>query len=189
MTLQTICYKNHIIKIVDDEMPYSPRESDNLGKMVCFHRRYSLGDKHEFSNSQELQKFLKKEKPYCLPIYGYDHGGISISTEHVYPFNCPWDSGQLGIIYITKEKMKKETGYKRDFKKHAEKIMRAEVKTYNNYLTGNVVGFQVEDGQGEILESCYGFYGNDGRDEAESQGKSAVDYELKRTGEQMELAI
>ena len=37
--------------IVDDDMPLNPREDyDCLGKMVCWHGRYSLGEKHDFED-------------------------------------------------------------------------------------------------------------------------------------------
>lgn len=37
--------------IVDDDMPPNPREDyDCLGKMVCWHGRYSLGEKHDLRN-------------------------------------------------------------------------------------------------------------------------------------------
>lgn len=35
--------------IMNDTSPFDPRvDYDNLGTMVCWHRRYSLGDKHEY---------------------------------------------------------------------------------------------------------------------------------------------
>lgn len=37
-------YKGYTIKIYHDEDAESPRDWDNLGEMVCFHRRYNLGD-------------------------------------------------------------------------------------------------------------------------------------------------
>ena len=34
--------------ILDDDTPMNPREDhDCLGKMVCWHSRYSLGEKHD----------------------------------------------------------------------------------------------------------------------------------------------
>ena len=39
-------------------MPLNPREDyDCLGKMVCWHGRYSLGEKHDF---EEPRDFLKE---------------------------------------------------------------------------------------------------------------------------------
>ena len=35
--------------ILDDDTPMNPREDhDCLGKMVCWHSRYSLGEKHDY---------------------------------------------------------------------------------------------------------------------------------------------
>jgi hypothetical protein len=154
-------YKDLTIKIYQDDSPDSPREWDNLGTMACFHRRYNLGDKHQFEDPGELLTFLKQSKAPYLPLYLYDHSGISMSTNRGYPFNNPWDSGQVGIIYVTPEKIRKEYNVK-----HITKVIRAKVidcliqeaVTYNDYLTGNVYGFVILDKTGELLDSCYGFY-------------------------------
>ena len=38
--------------IVHDSDPLNPRtEFDNITKMICFHRRYNLGDKHDYKTS------------------------------------------------------------------------------------------------------------------------------------------
>ena len=38
----------------DDFFPDPRREDENFGTMICFHRRYSLGDEHGYKNSDEL---------------------------------------------------------------------------------------------------------------------------------------
>lgn len=41
---------------------YNPRLSfDNLGMMICFHRKYSLGDNHEYKNPREFLFDLLEE--------------------------------------------------------------------------------------------------------------------------------
>lgn len=110
------------LNICIDEIPQNPREWDNLGTMVCGHRRYNLGDEQakntELYNSWE--EWLENEviKPngsrnnvVVLPLYLYDHSGITMNTTG---FSCPWDSGQVGWIYCTKERFRKETGYTED---------------------------------------------------------------------------
>lgn len=42
----------------DDDPPNPRSEWENFGTMVCFHRRYDLGDKHNFSDSSELLQEL-----------------------------------------------------------------------------------------------------------------------------------
>ena len=66
-----------------------------------------------------------------LPVYMYDHSGITLSTG---PFSCPWDSGQVGFIYVTKEKCDKEQV---DFAK-AEDYLKGEIATLDQYVTGDI---------------------------------------------------
>ena len=87
-------------------------EFDNLGKMVCFHKRYSLGDDHDihhddFNGWDEMGEHLTKghDAVIILPLYLYDHSGITIQTT---PFSCPWDSGQVGFIYMDRETILRE---------------------------------------------------------------------------------
>jgi hypothetical protein len=104
-----------------------------------------------------------------LPLFLYDHSGITMSTG---PFGCRWDSGQVGWIICDKETIEREFNGDRDL---AEKCLIAEVATYDQYLTGDVYGFIVEerdfdeerdeddDSDWEHADSCWGFYGSDVR--------------------------
>jgi hypothetical protein len=38
-------------------------------------------------------------------------------------------------------------------------MLRAEVETLDQYITGTVYGYRVQDSEGEELASCGGFYG------------------------------
>lgn len=97
-------------------------------------------------------------------------------------FHCPWDSGCVGFIYISRAKVRKEFGWKRITKAREQQIMKyleGEVETYDQYLTGDVYGFIVEerpaavfDSDGEPVEvdddelweetdACWGFFGDD----------------------------
>lgn len=157
------------LEIFDDLNPCSPREFDNLGTMVCFHRRYNLGDETElkssdFSSWEELENYLYKEEDalIAIPVFMYDHSGLWINTTG---FSCPWDSGQVGYIYISKEKVRREYSCKRISKKLKEMIREmlcSEVDLYNDYLSGNVYGFTLTDKENaEEIDSSCGFYGTD----------------------------
>src|SRR5258705_5190303 len=103
--MEQIEYKGYTIEIQQEENPEYLRNWVNLTTMICFHRRYNLGDKHEFQHQdysswdEMKQAIIKKYKPVCIkPLFLYDHSGITISTTE---FNDKWDSGQVGFVVIT----------------------------------------------------------------------------------------
>lgn len=181
---------NYRIEIYPEDSPSNPREWDNLGTMICFHRRYSLGDKHnydfnDYSGWDDQEKAISKQEDACviLPLYLYDHSGITISTT---PFSCRWDSGQIGWVVVSKEKVRKEYSVTRITKKIIEKVNKVlvgEVGTYDQYLTGDVYGYRVflDD---EEIDSCWGFYGED---ECMGEAEGIVKYYIEKA-EKLALA-
>lgn len=160
-------HDNTVLEIHIDESPSSPREWDNLGKMICSHSRYNLGDKHDinprdYDSTEEVERAIriKEDVAIMLPLYLYDHSGITMKTT---PFGCQWDSGKVGYIVASKKKIRAEYGVKRITKKIIEKVinvLEAEVKVYDQYLTGDVYGFKLFV-NGEETDACWGFFSDD----------------------------
>lgn len=151
---------NNTIKIVLDKDPTSPREWDNLGTMICFHSGYNLGDKHSYESPYEFTAEVNSKNALMLPVYLYDHSGLTINTSG---FSCPWDSMQVGWIYVTKEKVREEYGKKRISRKLSVDVLHrltCEVSTYDQYIRGEVYGYIIEDSDGELVDSCFGFFGD-----------------------------
>jgi hypothetical protein len=102
---------------------------------------------------------LAEKNALILPVYLYDHSGLAISTGG---FSDPWDSGQVGYIFIRHSDILKEWGGKgkrltQKVMKQAEKYLDGEVETYNDELQGRVYGYIVEK-DGDDIDSCWGFY-------------------------------
>lgn len=156
----------------------NPREDDNVGIIAYKHRNYTLGEeeiadpidwleeklnvkKQYVYNNERLEELsqLFTEKYVALPLYLYDHSGLSISTS---PFSCRWDSGRVGFIYTTPERIKAQLGGQRvSAKKRARalEILQAEVDIFDSYLRGEVYGFTITEDDQEI-DSCSGYYGD-----------------------------
>lgn len=184
---------NFRVEIQYDTEPINPREYDNLGTIAYKHDRYKLGeevirdpidwicekldiDPEEYTNSYLAKvEELMKERFVILPLYLYDHGDITISTES---FGCRWDSGKVGYIYVSKEDVIKEfestwnTESNKEWREKyhagkdmfgiAENILRQELKTFDQYLRGEVYGFTLYDNETEEeLDSCWGYFGNE----------------------------
>lgn len=169
------------LRIERDEDPWSPREGDNLGTMVCWHSRCILGDEQPTCrpDEYEFQKDCIK-----LPLYLFDHSGITMNTVG---FFCPWDSGQIGWIYISREKARKEMGWSL-ITAHREGLLRQyladEIKTYDQYLTGDVWCYVIENESGDILDSCYGFYGEE---YCRQEGEASLKWWEREIAEENEL--
>lgn len=274
--------KQMVVMFREDMEPINPREwSDGLGKMVCWHGRYRLGDRHDYRDPEDFLRGLTREiipweliagkiingetqmkvvrdddpenetpfslvVPYILPWKGeyeickaktvdelfsqfnrdailedltttelhgllqesdnivllplwlYDHSGISMSTSHTYPYTDRWDSGQVGWIYLTKDRFLEETSYKESqWPEKAKEMLVGEVKTYDQYLRGEVFGFQVfvfDDETKEweeTNESCWGFYGDDLMENGILDNvdglKEAIESEQYETGQAREV--
>jgi hypothetical protein len=196
-------------EVKQDQDYDSPREWDQLGTMWCHHNRYRLGDKDGAQKAYELVqscdltpedaelledasglKYAKDRKTVldlmqkydvaiAMPLFLYDHSGITMSTGN---FGDRWDSGQVGVIFVSKERLKEE-GVLGDSewreKYHAGKsdeeivqtILKAEVSEYDDYLTGNVWGYQVKVYE-DVENSCWGFYGDSGEKEANNEAEA-----------------
>lgn len=108
-------------------------------------------------NKERMQLLEQSGQIAILPLYLYDHSGITMRTS---PFSCPWDSGQVGWIYADADTIKAEYGaLTPETMKKALTVMQGEVETYDYYLTGQAYGFQLFDGETET-DSCWGFLGD-----------------------------
>ena len=179
--IETTKYKGYKIEIFQDENPENPiKEWDMLGEFICWHRNYDLGNSKRFDTPEEVREYAKKTNSLLYPLYMYDHSGIGLSLSNTYyPYNCPWDSCQLGYVLVDREKALKEYSKKILTKKLKQKIydvIQSEVNTYNQYLSGDVYGYKVFDKDGEEIDSCWGYYG---MEYAVEEAKSVVDYSVK----------
>ena len=164
----------HQILLYPDPDAENPREWDNTGHMICSHGRYDLGDpdeRKEFdldeADSWDSLLDLVSEKHgelIKLPVHMLDHSGLAFSTTE---FSDPWDSGQVGWIYVPISEIKDQFDDITD--EVREQIMeglRAEVKTYGTYINGECVRYELVDALGDSIDSCGGFYSTKEAEEA-----------------------
>lgn len=170
-------HKGLSIKIYNDETAENPYTSwDMFGTMHHWHRRGFFGEDLSRMEREDIQTMMNEIKGaggIVLPVYLYEHGGQTIRTTG---FSCPWDSGQVGFWSATAEEIQKEFG---GDKERAARCITGEIQTMDSYLKGEVYGFVLEDEDGEHLDSCWGFYGDDENPREKyclSEARSAVDY-------------
>ena len=167
-------YRGFTIEITQDHNPESPAENDNLGEILYAEpSRYALG--YRGASPHVLNEIAGDPENITLPVYAYVHGDIALSTA---AFACPWDSGQSGIVWVSRQRVRDAWGVKRISAKLLEKvrgILRAQVDEYSQYLSGDVWCASVSDGSGQE-DSCCGLFG---LEYAKSAGRDMVDEILK----------
>ena len=152
----------------------------------------ALWDRADELLSEKCQN-LFDQKYISLPLYLYDHSGITMRCA---AFSCPWDSGQVGIIYASKERLRQEYSSKLITPKIREKalaVLRAEVEEYDRFLTGDCWGYEIYEmdddpdmiaagyeNDGYCVDSCWGFLGHEW---AEQAAQEAMDYYVQKDAE------
>jgi len=127
--------------------------ADKLGQVIAKDDPAWLWEmvEEELSSGEFLGIVEDLGKHVILPLYLYDHSGITMSTS---VFSCPWDSGQVGWIYASKQKFIDETGYS-----EAELFSTDSKRTP---VIGERVKVKGRDDWGEVTENVIALDGSPG---------------------------
>ncbi|MBW1953643.1 MAG: hypothetical protein JRI66_11270 [Deltaproteobacteria bacterium] len=178
--------KDLVAEIHYDPDPESPRTWDNLGTLALSSRFAGIAD--EVIDRDGLER-IEREAAVCLRVWFYDHGGVGFSTDRSrYPFNCPWDSGLAGVIYVDRDRILREYGGKRlthKLRQQAAKVLQGEVEILDEWATGQVYGYKIYrletcnlgHQHRELIDSCWGFYG---LDYVKQEAQEALEYYQKQ---------
>lgn len=179
------------VKIVNDEDPESPREWHNLGTIWGAHRRYALEDKgagdpfsftlDDARSWSEIDQRIRKQYPgaIVLEVWMYDHSGIRLDVEPFYgrAQHAEWDSGQFGVIYALPKQIREFFEVKRitpKIREQARLRLKSEIEAYDQYVSGDVWCYDVENDDGDQVETGCGYFGLDYAREAGREAAQEV---------------
>ncbi len=170
MPFETFDHAGYTVKLIQDSDVEAPENDDEVF-IVTTRNRYFVKEQSGFE-LDDIRDGKHSKKYHVFPLYIYQHSGTALSMA---PFSCPWDSGQVGYILASKSSFRKTARGKAPA---AADVCKSFVETWNQYLSGDVWGFQIEDSDGNDVDSCWGFYGLDyARSEARSAAESARKHE------------
>lgn len=182
-------YKGVRIEVYQDGDTDSP-ESWGNEEMAGWHREFTVKNKH--INKDIFGAYIKQEgyeeyaeeakevekKFYIFGVDAYIHSGIRLSMHNA-GYRDKWDtSDYVGCILVSVDEVKSHTTPD----KEAERIAKGILATWNDYLSGNVYGYNLTDVVSrDNAGGCGGYYGDWEEDAKDGSGlikqaKSEIDY-------------
>ena len=169
-------YEVHYL-VQDNDVVFSPDEDrdDNLF-LVNYHRDFDVRNdkiisendlknwyrqefddyKESWDDENEVGKFPLEEKYHIFLLSCLVHSGVWLSLQ--YSFICDtggWDTSHVGAVLVSKEEWPEE--------EKAVEAAEGLVKTWNQYLSGDVYGIitEIYDKEKKQIDydSCWGYYG------------------------------
>jgi hypothetical protein len=195
------------VNIVHDDDAESPRQWDNMGTLVILDENLGLPcdgnhNKHDFKSIAALMAHLQVNQSVWLPVFFRDGYTKSIETnvaemvrQKIAYSNLPedaesdaieelWPRGQCGVIFIDSDKVAHEYGDDTpENRAKALECLKGEIDTYNQWLAGDIWGYEIERievckscecSKNTFVDSCWGFYGLEYAIEEAKQSAKAV---------------
>lgn len=173
------------VKIVDDEDPQNPRtEFDQVSMIAGAHgtgeyvqldvddlitKAAGWWDGMGFGDKKTLFDICKKylvtehdaEPGSFVGLSMTVHGMVALHVD-VEDGNQPdrWDSSFIGWAFATNDKITGFGATTTTSSRSREAIV-AEMETYASYLCGFCYGYVIENYNGDVYDSCYGFYSDE----------------------------
>lgn len=179
-------------RVVYDDSPENPRFWGRPGHMLFAHGQYDLGDDDakdflsmsmdDLGSWSEMANDLRDHHgAEVMNVFMFDHSGLAFSTSSSMfemADSAGWDWGQIGLIFMTEEEIRREFGSDEldmdAAREKARALMDAEVDLYEDYVEGRCYGYIVtrtrplydKDGNHvtddeEELDDLWGIYGLD----------------------------
>lgn len=170
--IETIEYRGYEIEVCYDTDASSPDDWGNDESFIVYdHRQFCVRRKgfdarDIFEHTSEVGRMFY-DGYYVFPLYAYIHSGVSLSLGSG---SDKWDTSMSGFVLVKREKGCWS-------KQKAEKYAEGLVESWNEYLSGEVYGYNSEVG------GCWGFYGDEGMKQMIEEAKSEIDHYVKRSFE------
>lgn len=158
---ETFEHAGCVIELHWDTDPTSPADWDTLGEMVStsrFQRRYGFCERTADGTEEDalerggvalLARYLRMtEGATIVPFHVHEHGTCALFAGDISDDECD------GFIVTTPARCAELGVDPAD----AESGLRAELGTWGAYVSGDVAGYVVKGENGEVVDSCWGFY-------------------------------
>ena len=155
---------------VDNDPPSAQDECFDIGHLLTWHRNYELGEKNPYRSPEDFyaDEEMKDKIFVMLPVYMLDHSGLRFSTSpSLFRAVDPqgFDYGQVGVIYAAKADVLRLYGnLSEETKQIVTQSLIDEITAFDDYQTRQYYYYYIEDGEGEVVDTSGGYYGEGAAD-------------------------
>lgn len=177
---EIIMYRDQEIEIFPDENAESPDGWKNDESFLVYDHRDFCVQRKGFDPTEIFEHYQRTKKffydgYYVFPVYAYIHSGVALSLGNAqYPFNDRWDVSMKGFALVQRVKGMWQ-------RKKCYAVAESIVQEWNDYLSGDVWGYNSEFG------SCSGFYGDAGKEQILVEAKAEIDDHFKQERIKVEM--
>jgi hypothetical protein len=184
---ETIEKEGFVASIFSDEWAEYPFDNmDGMGDFSCWNNRREEESRYCELLGFDIDTHERIGKPHNLAVEidKYEHSGISYSVRGE-GMNCRWDTSKGWAVWFPDkcaldDIMTRKT--KKAQRNRAVVMARQACELFNQWTNGDVWFYNIEDEQGNDVDSCGGFYGIESvREEVNSQ----LDYAIKEKAENL----
>jgi hypothetical protein len=163
MSLQANGYKAFIVQDEDGSNPFE-NDDGNIGWIAHWSNRYNLGGFDPQRNDpEEWVEEAKRLRYIYLPVAMLDHSNVHIyEGSAAHPFDPGgWDSGQVGWVYTTPERVRDLYGVKSlngPIRKRVIEELRAMISLLNHWVNNECYGYVITNADGDEVDSLWGIW-------------------------------
>ena len=123
-----------------------PGISQGLAQDIARGGKYEDG-----SENSEAMDYVRDYHIFGLEAYIHSGVVLALSREGNFP-DRQWDVSQLGLVFVSRKERKD--------REKARLAAHSLITEWNDYLSGNVYGYNITSADGDNLYSCWGFIGD-----------------------------
>lgn len=130
--------------------------------------------------------------PVVLPVGAGEHSGtwvyLGSGSDQFDPQG--WDSGWIGWFFVTRKQLVEDWGHQPEDLtiERIEELLEGSFGTFKSWVAGEVYGWIAKDPEGNEIDSCWGYYGDEEIEEDGYAYGCALDAVMGERGRRAEIA-
>ena len=128
----------------------------NIGAIVCYALYWQNTSDRECLSDKQHEALMRAYRKLCkqyfvVPLGLHDHSSLHFYTG----ISHGWDNSTIGFVAVSRKNVWSDKPYNDE---ECERLIKEALEAYNAYANGWIMSVCVENENGEVIDTCNGFY-------------------------------